>query len=56
MLIWIALILAVAALLAISIERLIARLGIRRAEPTPSGLAMLAQRLEDWSSQRRKRR
>ncbi|HEX5165655.1 MAG TPA: hypothetical protein VFV93_09690 [Thermomicrobiales bacterium] len=55
MLLWIALILSVAALLTITIERLIARLGIRREDPTPSGLAMLAQRLEQWSSKRRKK-
>lgn len=55
MLIWIALILAVAALLTITIERLITRLGIRREDPTPSGLAMLAERLEGWASERKRK-
>jgi hypothetical protein len=52
MLIWILLILAVAAALAAGIERLITRLGVRKAEPTQDGLANLAERLEGWSKAR----
>lgn len=54
MLPWIILVLCVAVLLMVGIERLIARLGIRRTETEPDGLAVLAERLERWSTERRR--
>lgn len=55
MIVWVLLILAVAVALMIGIERLMARLGIRRAEPEPSPLAMFAERLQRWTDARRHR-
>lgn len=55
MIVWVLLLLGVAILLSAGIERLIARLGVHREEPTPNGLAALAERLERWSSQRMRR-
>ena len=52
MILWIVLILAVAVILAIGIERLIGRLGVEKQEPAESGLATLAGRLENWSKSR----
>jgi|GEM_PF-6023934 len=52
MMLWIVLILAVAVILAIGIERLIGRLGVQKEEPTESGLATLADKLERWSKSR----
>lgn len=55
MILWILLVLCVAVLLTIGIERLIARLGVRNEETGPTGLAVLAERLERWASERRRR-
>lgn len=52
MIVWVLLVLAIAVLLSFVIERLIARLGVRREEPAPNGLAILAERLKRWSSER----
>lgn len=55
MIVWVVLVLCIAVLLSVGIERLLSRLGIRRAEePGPNGLAQLAGRLERWSSDRRR--
>jgi len=51
---WILLVLCVAVLLTIGIERLIARLGVRNEDTAPTGLAVLAERLERWASDRRR--
>lgn len=50
---WILLVLAIAGLLSIGIERPIARLGVRREESEPTGLAVVADHLERWSRDRR---
>jgi hypothetical protein len=52
MLVWVLLALAIAVTLMAGIERLITRLGVKREEPSPDGLALLAERLERWSSER----
>ena len=52
MFVWVLLALAIAVALMAGIERLIARLGIKREEPAQDGLALLAERLERWSSDR----
>jgi hypothetical protein len=52
MLVWILLTLVIAVTLMAGIERLIARLGVKREDPSPDGLALLAERLERWSSER----
>jgi hypothetical protein len=52
MIVWVLLALAIAVALMVGIERLIARLGIKREEPTQDGLALLAERLNRWSSER----
>lgn len=52
MILWVLLVLAAAAILALGIERLIARLGVEKKEPGESGLATLAGRLEQWSKSR----
>lgn len=54
MIAWVLLIMGVAVALTVGIERLIARLGIRRTETEPSALAMLAERVERWASARRR--
>ena len=52
MLVWVLLALVIAVALMVGIERLIARLGVKREEPAQDGLAVLAERLERWSSER----
>jgi hypothetical protein len=52
MFVWVLLALAIAVALSVGIERLIARLGVKREEPAQNGLATLAERLERWSSDR----
>jgi hypothetical protein len=52
MLVWVLSALAIAVVLMIGIERLIARLGVKREEPAQDGLGLLAERLERWSSER----
>ena len=52
MLVWVLLVLVIAVALMTGIERLIARLGVKREDPSPGGLALLADRLERWSSER----
>ena len=49
------LVLCIAVALTVGIERLIARLGVRREEPAPNGLAEFAARLERWATERRRR-
>ena len=55
MIVWMLLFLLIALVLAIGIERLIARLGVENKESSPRGLALLAERLEQWSSERKRR-
>ena len=45
----------IAIVLAASIERMIARLGIRNQDTGSRGLALLAERLENWTAERRRR-
>lgn len=55
MIAWFVLVLCIAVLLRLGIERLIARLGVHREDSDPNGLAEFAERLERWSSERRRK-
>ncbi len=52
MLAWVLLMLVIAIVLTVGIERIIARLGVKREEPAQNVLATFAERLERWSSDR----
>lgn len=49
---WVLLVLCIAVLLSVGIERLIARLGVRSENQSPGGIALLAERIERWSEER----
>jgi hypothetical protein len=51
---WFAIFIAFGVLLTVGVERLLARLGVRRAEPTPRPFADLVGRLERWATARRR--
>ena len=55
MIVWVIAILLIAVVLAAGIERLIARLGVRNQDTGSRGLALVAERLEEWTAERRRR-
>jgi hypothetical protein len=54
---WVVFVICVAVLLMIGVERLIARLGIRRVEDgdTAGGLEAVVERLQRWADERERR-
>ncbi len=55
MIAWVVLVLCIAVVLRVGIERLIARLGVHREEGGLDGLAEVAEHLERWSNERHRK-